>query len=126
MRALAEAAYGALNRRDLDAFLALVTDDVEFTSLIAEAEGTSYHGHDGVRAWWQTVPASFEEVQWDLLDMEAADDRGLMHLTIVGTIGGVPVEQTMWQASRIRDGKVCWWGLFRTEREAREAVGLPA
>jgi ketosteroid isomerase-like protein len=124
LRALAEAAYDALNRRDLEAFLALVTDDVEFTSLIAEAEGTSFHGHEGVRTWWDTVPGSFEDVRWELLSFDASGDRGLMQLTIVGTIGGVPVEQTMWQASRMRDGRVCWWGLFRTEDEARAAIGL--
>jgi SnoaL-like domain len=51
VRALAEAAYGALNAGDLDHFLALTTEDIEFTSLIAEAEGTSFRGRDGVRAW---------------------------------------------------------------------------
>jgi hypothetical protein len=42
----------------------LIEPDVEFSSLIAEAEGTTYRGHDGVReftaargragkiAWW--------------------------------------------------------------------------
>ncbi len=36
LRALADAAYGALNSGDVDAFLALVTEDVEFTSMVAE------------------------------------------------------------------------------------------
>jgi len=30
----------------------------------------------------------------------------------------------MWQATRMRDGKVSWWGVFRTEPEALEAAGL--
>ena len=41
LRALADSAYGAINAGDLDAFLALTAEDVEFTSLVAEAEGTS-------------------------------------------------------------------------------------
>ena len=43
---------------------------------------------------------------------------------MAGTLGGVPVEQTMWQAVELRDGKVCWWAFFRSEPEAREAAGL--
>jgi hypothetical protein len=43
---------------------------------------------------------------------------------MTGTLGGVPVEQTMWQASLLRDGKVIWWASFRSEREALEAAGL--
>jgi hypothetical protein len=36
LRAMAEAAFGALNSGDLDGFLAVATEDVEFTSLVAE------------------------------------------------------------------------------------------
>jgi hypothetical protein len=41
-RAMAEAAFGALNSGDLDGFLAVATEDVEFTSLVAEVEGTTF------------------------------------------------------------------------------------
>jgi len=40
-------------------------------------------------------------------------------------LSGVPVEQTMWQAVKLRDGKLTWWASFRTESEALAAVGLP-
>jgi len=30
----------------------------------------------------------------------------------------------MWQAAKLRDGKLSWWAFFRTESEALEAVGL--
>ena len=48
----------------------------------------------------------------------------VVHFRITATMGGVPLEQTMWQATRMRDGKVSWWGVFRTEPEAVEAAGL--
>jgi ketosteroid isomerase-like protein len=124
LRALAEAAYAALNAGDVDAFTALTSEDVEFTSMIAEAEGTTFRGPEGVRAWWETVPATFEEVQWEMLGFQGRDGRAVMHLRIAGTLGGVPIDQTMWQAARVRDGKVRWWATFRTEREALDAVGL--
>ncbi len=125
LRALAEAAYEALNAADIDGFLALMAEDVEFTSLIAEAEGASFRGREGVRDWWKTVVASFQDVRWEVLELIAGPDgRGVMHLRIVGRLGGVPVEQTMWQATAIRDGRVGWWALFRTKPEALEAAGL--
>jgi ketosteroid isomerase-like protein len=123
-RGLAEAGFAALNSGDLNAFLALTAEDVEFTSMVAEAEGTTFRGHDGVRAWWETVRGAFEDVRWDLLDMRGSGDRGVLHFRMTGTLGSVPVEQTMWQATALRDGKVTWWAFFRSEREALEAIGL--
>jgi uncharacterized protein len=120
----AEAVYGALNSGDLEAFVGLTAEDVEFTSMVAEAEGTIFRGHDGVRAWWETVRGAFEDVHWELLDVRGSSDRGVVHLRMAGTLGSVPVEQTMWQAITLRDGRVIWWAFFRTEREALEAVGL--
>src|SRR5215217_4787882 len=118
LRGLAEAAYAALNADDLDSFLALTTDDIEFTSLIAEAEGTSFRGPDGVRAWWKTVRASVQDGRSELLDIQVADDRAVIHVHVAGKMGGVPVELTMWQAAKTREAKVSWWALYRTKREA--------
>jgi ketosteroid isomerase-like protein len=124
LRALAHAAYGALNSGNLDAFLALVAEDVEFTSLVAEAEGTTFRGHAGVRAWWETVRGAFQDPRWELLDMRGSGDRGVAKFRLAGTLAGVEVTQTMWQAVRLRDGKLGWWAFFRTEHEALEAAGL--
>jgi ketosteroid isomerase-like protein len=123
-RDLAEAGHRALNSGDLDAFLALTAEDIEFTSMVAEAEGTTFRGHDGVRAWWERVRGAFEDVHWELLDIRGSDDRGVMHFRMTGTLGGVPVEQAMWQAIVLRDGKATWWAFFRTEREALDAVRM--
>jgi hypothetical protein len=87
LRAVADAAYAAINAGDLDAFLAVTTDDVEFTSLVS-------------------------------------GNRGVACVRLAGTISDVPLEQTVWQAVRMREGKASWWAFFRTEREALAAVGL--
>jgi hypothetical protein len=47
-------------------------------------------------------------------------------IRITGTLGGVPLEQTMWQAVKFRAGKARWWAFFRTKDDALEAVGLRA
>jgi hypothetical protein len=56
VRAMAE----AVNSGDLESFLARTADDVEFASLVAEAEGRTFRGHAGVRAWWGTVLGAFK------------------------------------------------------------------
>ena len=83
-RALAEAGYAALNSGDLEAFMALTAEDIEFTSMVAEAEGTVFRGHAGVRAWWDTVRGAFEEVHWELLDLRGSGDRGVATSAWVG------------------------------------------
>ena len=122
LRALADAACEAINSKDLERFVALVTEDVEFGSVIAE--GRTFRGHEGVRAWWETVLGAFREVSWEPLEVHGASDRGVALFRMAGKLGNVRVEETMWQAVRLREGKVSWWGFFPTEHEALEAVGL--
>jgi SnoaL-like domain len=124
LRSLAEAAFGALNSRNLDGFMAVAAEDVEFTSMIAEVEGTTFQGHDGIRTWWETVVGAFGEVHWEVLDVRGAGDRGVAHIRMDGTLGEVPLNLRMWLAARLREGRVTWWSWYRTEQEAREAIGL--
>ncbi len=121
---MAEAMYVAFNSGDLDGFLALLAEDVEFTSLVAEAEGRTFRGHADARAWWDTVRGMFREPRWALLDVQGSGERAVAKFHLTGTLAGVPVAQTMWQAAKLRDGKLSWWAFFRTESEALEAVGL--
>jgi ketosteroid isomerase-like protein len=120
---LLEAAYAAITRDDLDAFLALAHPEIEFRSLIAEAEGQTFHGHEGVREWWASVIRPLA-IRPGMEQIEGFRDRGISRLRLAGSVAGVEVPQTMWMAWRVRDGLLVWWGTFRTEAEALEAVGL--
>lgn len=124
LRALAEQAFEALNSGDLEGFLALATEDVEFTSLVAEVEGTTFRGHDGVRTWWETVRGAFADVHWEVLDVRRYGDGAVGDVRMTGMLGGVPVNLMMWLAARVRESRVSWWSFFRTEREALEALGV--
>jgi ketosteroid isomerase-like protein len=125
LRATADAAFAALNSEDLEGFLALTAEDIEFTSMIAEAEGTTFRGHAGVRDWWESVRGAFADgPRWEMLDMRGSGDEAILKIRVTGTLAGVEVGQTMWQAARLREGKLRWWAFFRTEQEALEAVGL--
>ena len=92
--------------------------------LIAEAEGEIFRGHDGARRWWKSVRMGFTEVHWDYELVGARGDRGVAMLRIHGTLSGIEVVQTMWQAVVLRERKAVWWGFFRIKAEALEAVGL--
>jgi ketosteroid isomerase-like protein len=124
LSSLAETAFGALNSGDLDGFMAVAAEDVEFTSMIAEVEGTTFRGHEGIKAWWETVVAAFGDVRWEVLEVRGAADRGIAHVRMDGTLGGIPLNLRMWLAARLREGRVTWWTWHRTEQEALEAVGL--
>jgi len=41
-----------------------------------------------------------------------------------GAGSGTPMDRTLWQVARIRQGKGIWWRFFSSEAEALEAVGL--
>jgi ketosteroid isomerase-like protein len=119
---LVRAAYSALNRRDLEAFKEVIDPEVEFTSLIAEAEAETYQGHAGVSRWWETVMGAFDDVRYELRDVRALGDQVITETHIHAMLGGVEVEQTMWQVLLIRDERAVSWAFFRTEREALEAL----
>ncbi len=57
---LAYRSYDAVNRRDLDALLALMDEDVESVSRIVAVEG-GLHGHAGIRRWWDSWFGAFPD-----------------------------------------------------------------
>jgi ketosteroid isomerase-like protein len=118
-----EAVYAAITRRDLEGFLAVAHPDIEFHSLIAEADGRVYRGHDGVREWWQAVIEPLG-IRPGTEKIESFRDRGITRMRLTGTIEGVEVPQDMWHAWRLCDGLLVWWQTFRTKVQALEAAGL--
>ena len=122
---LAQQAFDAFNRRDLGAFLALMDADVEAGSRLVAMEG-GYHGHDGIRQWWQNLLDTIPDYTLETVE---ARDLGHQTLTTLRTRGhgadsDTPVEDTVWVVVDWRDKKVVRWRVLSTEAEALEAVGL--
>jgi ketosteroid isomerase-like protein len=116
-----------LHRRDLDAMLALMHDEVEIEPRVGALDG-GYRGHRGARRWWSNLldflpdyTADVEELQ-DLGDVTLARIRGRGH----GAASTTLVVETWWQSIRWRDGRCVWWRNLATEADALETIQLEA
>ncbi len=58
----------------------------------------------------------------DVLDVQGSGERAVAKFHRQAR-WPVSRRADMWQAARLRDGKLSWWAFFRTESEALEAVG---
>jgi len=121
-RELAERMYHAINHRDFDTFASGAHEDVEFRSLVAEAEGRLYRGHEGMREWWTDVSQLLGGLGFEMEEYAEEGDAAVMKVRVRGNVGTTGIEQTMWQAAVIRDGKAAWWQTYRTEDEAWAAA----
>jgi SnoaL-like domain len=113
------------NRRDLDGYLALGDAEVDFRPLLVGMEG-SYQGHEGVRQWWHNVLEASPDFTLEVFEVRDLGSVTLTKLRAFGHGAGsdVPFEQMLWSAVRWREKKAVWAGVFATEAEAFEAVGL--
>src|SRR4051795_4526986 len=110
-------AHEAFNRRDLDAFVALIDPEAELIPLNVALPGvTSYLGHDGVRSFWEelfAVSPGFSTAVGEVRDL------GNVTIARVRLRG-----QTSWQVAEWRRGKAVFWHTCSSEAEALEAAGL--
>ena len=115
----------AFNRRDLNALLALMDDEVEGAPPLASMEG-NYHGHAGIRRWWESLFEGLPD-----FTVEVVEVRDVGHLTVAvlrnrahGAASDAPVEEMLWLVAEWRNRKAVWWHSFRSEAEALKAAGL--
>jgi ketosteroid isomerase-like protein len=115
----------AFMARDLDGILAVADPGIELRSLLTEPERPLYHGHEGVRDWFDAVFGVFPD--WRPQPRPASHDEDgavviPLDVTATGAGSGVPIDQTYWLGARVQAGKITFFGFFRTEADALEAV----
>jgi ketosteroid isomerase-like protein len=120
---LVRRAFEAFNRRDRDAFLALMADDVEAESRLAAFEG-GYHGHEGTMRWWDSVLETFPDYAPQIEEARDLGDATVVRFLARGHSAGssTPLIDPAWHAARWRDGRCVWWRICGTEAEALEAI----
>jgi ketosteroid isomerase-like protein len=123
--AVVRRAVDAFLARDLDGILELAHEEIVLRSLLTEAERPLYHGHDGVRDWFHAVFGVFPD--WRPQPRAAAYDEDgavvlCLDVTATGAESGVPIDQTYWLGARVEAAKIRFFGFFRTEQDALDAV----
>ncbi len=97
----------AFNRHDVDAIMALMTDDCAFEDTQPRPDGTRYEGQAAVRGYWERFFASSPKAHFETEDLFAGGDRCTVRwrYTWVGDDGQSGHVRGV-DAFRVRDGKV--------------------
>lgn len=104
--ALVERFHDAFNRQDIDAVMALTTDDCVFENTYPPPDGERYAGRQAVRAAFSDFFASSPGAHFEIEDVEALGDNAVLRWRYSwsnadgqGHIRGLDV-------FRIQDGKI--------------------
>jgi ketosteroid isomerase-like protein len=120
-------AYDSFNRRDLDAFLALMDPNIEFIPYERALEGGgAYRGHSGVRSWWRDSFSVLPDLRVEAEEVRDLEDKTLVRgrLRGQGAESGALFERVLWHLVQWRDKKQIWWSAFESEADALAAAGL--
>ena len=125
-RELIERGADAYNRRDPEAWVAVWSADCEWHPfLTARVEGDpGYHGHNGMRAWFEDVDEMFSEMHVELDRFREIGDRLLVYGQMTATSRGSGAEassEVAWlfepRGERLRRG----WAYMSHEEGERAA-----
>jgi ketosteroid isomerase-like protein len=124
--ALLREAFERASRGDIDGFLTVIHEDVEWTEQILPEETKVYRGHDGVRQWISDVTEAFTWGTFELVGLEETGDRAVTEVVLdtTGSASGVAVHVTVFHAIRFREGKIATITALLDRDEARRAAGL--
>ena len=108
----------AWNRHDVDAIMALMTDDCAFeASAGPEVCGERYSGREAVRAAFVEVWTNFPDAHWGNDRHFVAGDRGVSEWTFTGTrLDGARFEVNGCDLFTFRDGKIALKDSYRKNR----------
>ena len=95
LREMLERGRDAYNARDAEAWVELWNGDCEWHPfLTARVEGDpGYHGHNGMRAWFEDVDEMFSDIHVDMEQFREVNGRLLVlgHMTATGRGSGAEV-----------------------------------
>ena len=120
---IVRAAWDGFSRNRVEDALRHIHPDVEMIPFGAAMEGRSYHGHAGVRDWWEhQIEASWETFETHAEDFEDVGDRLVVfgHWVARGRTSGVQLYRRATWVVEVMDGKITRWQTY-TDRD--EALG---
>jgi ketosteroid isomerase-like protein len=124
---LAHLVFDAFNRRDIDAAIAMVDEDVQFFAPTAEManEGKPYVGHVGMRKYYEDVAAVWQELEVTPSDIRELDDTVLVLGRVYGRADGGYIQDSPAQwVMRFRGERVSWIRVYTNRSAAFAEVGI--
>jgi uncharacterized protein (TIGR02246 family) len=105
-RAIVDAFNEAFNRHDVDAIMALMTDDCVFENTRPAPDGTRVTGQDAVRSFWTQFFERSPQARFDTEEIVESDDRCVVRWVYHWVRDGTPGHVRGVDLFRVRDGKV--------------------
>ena len=127
-RELLSAGYGALSRGDVEQALGYLDPEVEIATSGAFLDGgTVYRGHDGAREFFRMIGEVFDELAYEVLDVQEVDeDRVLVIVRLRGRGkgSGLDVDREAGHLWTLRGETPVRMEGFADPEAARAAAGL--
>jgi ketosteroid isomerase-like protein len=116
----------AFNSRDLEATLACLDPNIEYYPLLSAIGATVYHGHDGLRNWFEQLDDAWEELR---VEPEAYFDLGDQTLLFYvmrgrGRYSGAEVAIQGAQVCRWREGLGVYGRQYAHRPDALNDLGV--
>ncbi len=119
------AGFEAFNTRDPQGWMNLFCEDVELREIAEMPDAAVYHGHDGVRRWFDGITASMGEFRFEPVTAWWGEGTNVVEVrgSAVGTGSGVPIEWNVFVVNWLRGDKVARTEGFLDRDEAMAAAG---
>ena len=120
------AALDAFNRRDGEGFDSLLAEGAEIVPVRAALEGTTYQGSDAATQYCVAVEQSWEELEWEIEDLQERGDMVIAvgHIRGHGRGSGAAIDSRAGWVAHFRDGLIARFQTYADRGEALEAAGL--
>jgi ketosteroid isomerase-like protein len=119
-------AIAAINARDIDAYLACCTENVELLTPLAPL-GAEYVGADGIRRFFTDIEDVGPDFRIEVQSVQAVGDNNViafMRTSSTGRASGIVIGRESTNVYDFADGKIKRIRIFWDRSEALEAVGL--
>ena len=121
-------AFDSYARGDIDAILALCTEDIlimQAPEIVATGVPPEQHGHEGVLEAFGLWPNQWDGFEIEIQRIVADPGDHVVVATLQrgrGKQSGVEVEAEFFFTFAVRDGKIAEWRIFTDETEALAAT----
>jgi uncharacterized protein len=119
--------YEAWNRRDFNQILDLVDPEIEWTFAQGLRPGVDavYHGHEGVRRFWETFIEPWEEITVEVEELRDSGDRVLAFVRFRAVArDGLTLDAPYVHVLTFRESRILRFEAFDNRDDALEAAGL--